>query len=249
MSDRIAMEVLEIATPDGAMETRMFKPSGSARRGGVILYMDAFGLRPELDDMCRRYAEQGYVGFLPDLFHRIGSPRFAPPRTAEEPLDPGMHAANDATSIEGSLVDTAAVLQFAERQTELAGLRFGAVGHCMGARHALAAAARFGERVKAASCLHGGRLVWEGPSSPHRFIPEVRGALYFGFAANDITCPDAHKVVIEGTIAAYGANAVTEHFAAHHGWTFPERWCFDAGAAKRAWEQTIAMFDHHVARE
>ncbi len=101
--------------------------------------------------------------------------------------------------------------------------------------------------TQAAACLHGGRMVWEGESSPHRYIPRVAGALHFGFAADDETCPDAHKALIEATIAASGARAATEHYAAAHGWTFPTRWCHDREAAERAFVQVVALFDREVA--
>jgi carboxymethylenebutenolidase len=71
-----------------------------------------------------------------------------------------MHAANDATSLAMTRADTQAVLDHARRAHGLA--RFGAVGPCMGARHALAAAARFPDEVRAAACLHGGRMVCDG---------------------------------------------------------------------------------------
>ena len=64
------------------------------------------GLRPELDGMCRRYVEAGYVTFLPDLSYRLGSMSFAVPATAHEPLDPAMIAANGVTTVEMTIADT-----------------------------------------------------------------------------------------------------------------------------------------------
>jgi len=90
-------------------------------------------------------------------------------------------------------------------------------------------------------------MVWEGDNSPHRYIPRVSGALYFAFAANDETCPDAHKALIERTIAESGARAETEHYTAAHGWTFPTRWCHDPAAAEHALARVLALFDRDVA--
>jgi dienelactone hydrolase len=68
---------------DGTLPVRVFEPAaGRPRKGGVLFNMDAFGLRPELDGMCRRYAEAGWVTFLPDLYYRLGSPRFPCPAGA-----------------------------------------------------------------------------------------------------------------------------------------------------------------------
>ena len=126
--------------------------------------------------------------------------------------------------------------------------KFGTVGYCMGARHALAAAAAYQDWITAAALLHGGRLVWDGSDSPHRLIPSnVSTALYFGFAANDETCPEPHKRLIEQTIAANSARARTEQYSAHHGWTFPSRWCYDAAAAEHAFTTVVELFDTEVA--
>ncbi len=228
---------------DGAQEVRVFLPEGTPK-GGVIFCMDAFGLRPELDGMAARYAAAGYATFLPDLYYRLGSPRFPVPGAADDPLDPAMAAANTATTVEMTIADTSRLLDWAARTHGVR--RFGAVGYCMGARHALGAAATH-PAILAAACLHGGRMVWDGPNSPHRYIPQTGAELYFGFAANDETCPDAHQAVIERTIAESGARATTEHFAAAHGWTFPTRWCHDRPAAEHAIAQVLSLFARNMA--
>jgi len=240
----------DLPTADGMMPVRVFEPAAPSdhRKGGVILYMDAFGLRPELDGLCRRYARAGYVAFLPDLYYRLPVRRFAVPASAGEPLDPAMQAANLDTTLPMTLADTDALLAYVLATRSYRVRRFGTVGHCMGGRHAIAAAATFPQEIAAAASLHGGRLVWEGEGSPHHYIPRVQGALYFAFAADDETCPDSHKALIERTIAEGGVRGATEHYAAAHGWTFPERWCFDHKAADRAFAQVLALFDSNVPR-
>jgi carboxymethylenebutenolidase len=232
-----------LSRPEGTLPLRVFRPR-TKPRGGVIFYMDAFGWRDEIDRMCARYAEHGYVCYLPDLYWRLGTLRFRPHRSRDEPLPAGMDAANSATTVEMSIADTGAILEQA-RADGVA--RLGTVGHCMGARHALGALATYPGKIGAAACLHGGRLVWDGPSSPHLYILRVRGPVYFAFAADDPTCPDAHKVLIEDAARSAGAPVETEHFAAAHGWTFPERWCYDRVAAERAWGKVNSLFDRHVA--
>jgi carboxymethylenebutenolidase len=228
------------------MPVRVFTPAARSRKGGVIFYMDAFGLRPELDGMCQRYADTGFVVFLPDLYYRLGSVQFAVPRTAAEPLDPAMTTANLATTVEMTISDTGVILNHVRATVGYGVHHFGAVGYCMGARHALGAGATYGHAIKAIACLHGGRLVWQGSSSPHLYIPRVQGAVYFAFAAGDETCPDEHKALIERTISESGVCGLIEHYEAAHGWTFPTRWCFDAVAADRAFKSVLALFDAHI---
>ena len=159
--------------------------------------MDAFGLRPELEAMTARFAEAGYLAYLPDLYHRREQRRFAIPATATHRADPAMSAANAATTLAMAQSDTATLLAHAAGHGIT---RFGAVGYCMGARHALLAAATH-DKVVAAACLHGGRLVSDGADSPHRAIARVNGALYFAFAEQDETCPESDQALIERALA------------------------------------------------
>jgi carboxymethylenebutenolidase len=238
---------LKLGQEDDHVPVHVFAPSAPSKKGGVIFYMDAFGLRPELDEMAQRYADAGYVTFLPDLYHRLDQRRFRTTVTADEPLDPAMNAANSATTLAMSIADTAAILDHVTENHAYGVSKFGTVGYCMGARHALAAAATYGDRIGASALLHGGRLVWDGPDSPHLLIPHVSAALYFAFAANDETCPDRHKRLIEQTISASSARARTEQFSAGHGWTFPSRWCYDAVAAEQVFKTVVDLFDTEVA--
>jgi carboxymethylenebutenolidase len=235
---------LEVATPDGPMALRAFVPE-TAPRGGVILYMDAFGLRPELEGMCARYAAEGWLALLPDLYHRLPRRSFPVPPDAASPLDPGMTEANVATTLTMTVADTAVVVAEAARRWGVT--RFGAVGHCMGARHALAAAVAYPEAIRAAACLHGGRMVWDGPDSPHLLVPRCPGGLYIAMARDDETCPEPHQLLLEAKAAEAGPKVRIERIDALHGWTFPERWCHDPQAAERSFRTVLALFAHHVA--
>jgi carboxymethylenebutenolidase len=232
------------ATPDGPMDVAIFAPPGPPK-GGVIVYMDAFGLRPELTAMAARFAEAGYLTYLPDLYHRLPQRRFAIPGSAAAPLDPAMAAANSATTLAHGLADTALVLAHAAGRGIT---RLGTVGYCMGARHALLAAATYPDAIMAAACLHGGRLVWNGADSPHRAIARVRGALYFAFAEHDETCPEADQQAIEQALADRGGTGHAERYQAQHGWTFPTRWCHDRALADVAHARVLGLFASTVAR-
>ena len=48
-------------TDDGLMPVEVFHPELSDTYPGVIFYMDVFGIRDELRDMCRRIASAGYA--------------------------------------------------------------------------------------------------------------------------------------------------------------------------------------------
>ena len=89
---------LRIPTSDGAMPVFAAMPQDVALAPGVLIYMDVFGPREELDDIARRFASAGYLAVVPQLFHRLGSPVFAPANRQDQAMDPAAARANQATS-------------------------------------------------------------------------------------------------------------------------------------------------------
>ena len=68
-----------IRTRDGHCPVHVFTPDSAGPWPAVIVYMDAFGIRPALLQVGERLADGGYVALVPDLFYRYG---------AYGPLDP-----------------------------------------------------------------------------------------------------------------------------------------------------------------
>ena len=63
---------LEIQTADGVADAYLTRPDEGDRHPGVLFLMDAFGLRPRIEEMADRIAARGYVVLAPNLFYRAG---------------------------------------------------------------------------------------------------------------------------------------------------------------------------------
>src|SRR3954471_22196339 len=61
---------VSIATPDGTCDAVLLHPA-SGTFPGVIVWPDAFGLRPAMRDIGRRLAADGYTVLVPNPFYRI----------------------------------------------------------------------------------------------------------------------------------------------------------------------------------
>jgi carboxymethylenebutenolidase len=64
-----------INTPDGTCDAAYFHPA-EGKHPAVILWTDAFGLRPSMRDMGRRLAADGYAVLVPNPFYRVGKGPF-----------------------------------------------------------------------------------------------------------------------------------------------------------------------------
>jgi carboxymethylenebutenolidase len=85
--------------------------------------------------------------------------------------------------------DIAAMLAFVEHQIEVKRGPVGCHGYCMSGPYALAAAARYPERVAAAASFYGTWLVSEAEESPHLSLGKVKGELYIACAEHDNLAP------------------------------------------------------------
>ena len=64
-------EELEVRALDGAARAWWWR-GGDGPRPAVLLYTDAYGVRPAMQEMAGRLAALGYGVLLPDVFFRAG---------------------------------------------------------------------------------------------------------------------------------------------------------------------------------
>lgn len=223
-------------------------PDGAGPFRAVILYMDLFGLRDELFDLAREFANDGFVALTHDMFYRREKSIFKPANGKDGSVDPDAIAAGDETTVEMALQDTRDLISAVDNGLlEISVAGYGAIGYCMGGRHALAAAARLPERIYTGVSVHGGKLVATNEDSPHLLIRKLRVPFWFAFAEDDPTCPDDHQTLIQAEAASVGPHVSCTALSAHHGWTFPARWSHDAAASRFVRKRAVEMFREGIA--
>ncbi len=236
-----------IPTGDGEMPTFVCYPERGAPYAAVFLLMDAPGVREELRDMVRRLASAGYCVLLPNLYYRAGNnPVFDPASvlTAGSEEHKRMRAIRTRMTIPPVMQDFAALIRFADSlDCTVAGASIGTHGYCMSGPYALAAAAAFPERVAAAASIYGTWLVSDAEQSPHATLAQVRGEIYIACAEHDDLAPPEMVARLKALFeAAAPLGELEVHPAVHHGFAFPERWCYDKDAAERHWERLHALY-------
>ena len=238
-------QTLDIATADGAMETFICRPERAAPFPAVFLLMDAPGIREELRDMARRLATVGYYVLLPNLYYRAGRDTIFGPSVLEQGSAERdrMRAVRTKMTIPPVMKAVAAMLDFIDRQSEVKHRQVGCHGYCMSGPYALAAAARYPERVAAAASFYGTWLVSDAQESPHLSLGKVKGELYIACAEHDELAP-LPMVDELGTLfqRAGSPGEIELYLGVHHGFAFPQRWCYDKPAAERHWERLIALY-------
>jgi carboxymethylenebutenolidase len=235
---------LDIRTKDGATTTFIVHPEREGPHPVILFFMDAPAIREELRDMARRLATSGYYVMLPNLYYRAGVMELG--TLSPDPNDPGrarMFELMNSLSIPLVMDDAAALLTFAEADPAAWTGSIGTVGYCMSGPYAIAAAARFRDRVKAAASIHGVSLMTDAPDSPHLLARQTDAELYFGCAQIDRWFPEEAIAPLRDDLAANGVRAEVELCpGVEHGYVFPRRPAYDRDAAERHWERILALY-------
>jgi len=235
---------------DGAMETFICHPERAPiEQGGpyppVLLLMDAPGVREELRDMARRLGTVGYYVLLPNLYYRAGRDTIYGPDVLDRdsPDYTRMRAVRTRMTIPPVMDDVAAMLAFIDSQDAAKPGPVGAHGYCMSGPYALAAAARYPERITAAASFYGTWLINDAEESPHLNLGKIRGEAYIACAEHDELAPLPMVEELRGLFQRAGTAGEIELYpGVHHGFAFPQRWCYDKPAAERHWERLIALY-------
>lgn len=241
--------IVDVPTRSGQMETFICHPERNAPHPVVLLLMDAPGIRDELYEMTRRMASVGYYVMLPNLYYRAGrDTKYGPDVLTEGSADhKAMRAVRTKMTIPPVMEDIADLVAYADDQPETDGGPVGAHGYCMSGPYALAAAARYPDRVKAVASFYGTWLVSDAEESPHLTFANAAGEVYIGCAEHDDLAPLPMVDELRSFFEASGVSGELEMYPeVHHGFAFPQRWCYDLPAAERHWERLFSLYGRNL---
>jgi len=213
---------------------------------GIVLYMDAPGMRDELCNMARRIAKHGYFCVLPDMYYRLGTMRFDTPRR-NDAMSAVIKAAWTNLTNAGVTDDTAGILAFLDAQDKVKPGSVGCVGYCMSGQFVTTVASRFAHRFAAAASLYGVRIVTEEEDSPHLLVDQIKGEIYYGFAETDPSVPLNVIPTLKAALDKAGAKYQLEVFpATAHGFCFPERPAYAAAASEQVWSKLLDLWNRNL---
>ena len=238
-------ETVELPTRSGTMPTFQCQPERNGPHPAVLLLMDAPGIREELRDMARRLATVGFFVLVPNLYYRAGADTIYGADVLTEGTEEHrrMRAVRTQMTIPPVMDDVADMLVYLDRQTAVTPGPVGAHGYCMSGPYALAAAARFPERIRAAASFYGTWLVSDAVESPHLSFARMTGEIYISCAEHDDLAPPEMVTELRRQFENSGVHGELEvQPGVHHGFAFPSRWCYDQSAAERHWERLIALY-------
>ncbi len=240
---------VDVPTPDGVADSYLVVPDTDHPHPGVLLFIDAFGLRPRIEEMADRIAERGYAVLAPNILYRGGrSPLIdladlQVPERRRNAFDKLMPFVQGLTT-ELVVEDARAYLDFFAAQPGVDPGPVVIVGYCMGGTNAFKVIEAYPDRVKALASFHGGRMATDQPDSPHLRVASITGELYFGHADNDASMNAEQIATLENALDAAGVTYTSEVYTgAPHGFTMSDTAMYDEAGEQRHWVNLFALLD------
>lgn len=241
--------------PDGPLEAWVATAPGGGPAPGVLLVMDAIGLRPQIHHLADRFASWGYTVLAPNVFHRSGTAAETSPTTdlrepgAREAFFEDVWPRMETLTPERYRQDMGVYLDVLQARDDVAPGPVGVVGYCMGVRLALRTAGDHPDRVAAVGGFHGGGLVTGDADSPHLGLATTRAVVLLRHADDDPSMPPHAQDAIAALAAEHGValdQAVYE--GAPHGYSMADTSMYDERAARRHEEELRALLDATLPR-
>ncbi len=242
---------VDITTPDGVANAYLTRPEEGSHPG-VLFIMDAFGVRPTIEEMADRIAADGYAVLAPNVFYRAGRSPLPPLPDLSDPdqrtsFFQALRPLMEELTPERIASDSGAYLDYLGAVASAGPVAI--TGYCMGGRLGWWIAASHPGRVAAVGAFHTAGLVTDGPDSPHLAADKVEAELYFGFADQDQNMTAEQIATFERALEEAGASFRSEVYdGARHGYTMADSPVFDESARERHFRELRELLERSIGQ-
>ena len=219
--------IIELTSADGFQFGALHVPAEGARKGGLVLIQEIFGVNSYMVDACERFAAEGYEVIAPSMFDRQKKGFVTETHTPEDLAEGAGYAR--ANGVETAMADIAACIAALEAPVFI-------TGFCYGGSMAYIAACQL-DGLSAASGYYGS-LVPAYLEAP----PKCPAIVHFGGL-------DVH-IPVDGVKAFAAARPEVGTYiyeAADHGFARRRSDAHNAEADALAFQRTLDLFDQAAA--
>jgi carboxymethylenebutenolidase len=222
-------EIVEFASNGKTAQGHLATPAGDGQGIPVVVIQEWWGLVPHIEDVCDRFAAEGFVALAPDLYHG---------EKTTEPDEAGKLMM--ALNIEQAAKDMSGAVDHVRDHPSSRGTGVGVTGFCMGGGLALVLACHRPDAIKACVPWYG-LIPWPGAEPDYS---KLEAAVLGHYAENDEWFTPELAQDLEKRLRDLGKD-VTIHIYPNAGHAFfndarPEAHSPEASAV--AWERTLEFF-------
>ena len=221
-------------TTDGSViDVWVTWPDEKGRYPAILLFDEGYGINAHIRSVAERISREGYVVFVPDLYHRLGRQLQLPYGDTASVL-----AFAASINIEELTVDLKTILSAMESLHYADRNKIGSLGFCHGGKYSMAANSLFS--LTAGVSFYGIDLdkfpfASLGTGSPHLFF----------WGARDANTPPDMIARFQQNLTETGRDFTSVIISyAGGGFFCEERSSYHPLAARQAWGHTLSFFDY-----
>jgi carboxymethylenebutenolidase len=208
-------------------------PQTRDNRPAIIVVQEWWGLNDHIKDVGRRYAREGYVAIVPDLYSRLGNKVTADPNEAGRLMGSLQQA--------DGLKDLEATVTWLESAPGVDATRLGVTGFCMGGSYALLLPCMT-QAIKAAVPFYG---QVPNPDAP---LQKLACPVLYIYGEDDgwITKADVQRLAAALKKYQKPGEIKTYPGCQHAFFNDTRKDVYKLAEAKDAWQRATAFFHQHL---
>jgi carboxymethylenebutenolidase len=221
----MAGTMIRVKSRDGFEFDAYRAPPQGARKGGVIVIQEIFGLSAHIKEMTDRFGAEGYEAIAPSMYDRAAPGFVADAKDIAAAVARGRELAI-GNGPDNAMNDVGGVFDLLKQSGKVC-----VTGYCYGGTMSWLAAARI-DGLAAASCYYGGNI-----AQMTQMTPRCPTICHFG--AKDTHIPLVGAV---DKIQAAHPNVPVYVYDAGHGFSRRNSADYDAASDRLAFERTLDLF-------
>ncbi|MCU0764247.1 MAG: dienelactone hydrolase family protein [Hydrogenophaga sp.] len=224
-------QFIHLQAADGFSFPAYVAEPGGQPKGGLVVLQEIFGVNSHIRSVADGFASDGYFVVAPSTFHRVQAGVELGYTEADMGQGFGLKTAVEALPAPGVMPDIQAAIDHAAKAGKV-----GIVGYCWGGLLTWRSACML-KGLSAAVPYYGGGMTAEADAGRQPTVPVMA---HFG--------EQDHWIPLD-TVEAFkkAQPGVEVHvYPANHGFNCDQRGSYDAPAALKARERTLAFFAKHL---
>lgn len=237
-------EKRSVQTQDGKMTVHVVGPEKFGTEApALIVLQEAFGVNHHILNVCKKFAEKGFVAMAPELFHRAGDGVTIDYKN----FDAARPILAELTN-ERIIDDIHNTVAMARGLPSVNTEKIGTIGFCMGGFASVLASCHIPDLATAIS-FYGGGMVESRPGFGFKpfttQFKSIRCPLFLGFGAEDQTIPSSHVELIRDQLETAGGRAEIRIYPdSTHGFLCDERSAYNPKTSQIAWKDIFNWLEH-----
>lgn len=198
---------------------------------GIILIQEAFGVNSHIQNLAKRFANEGYAVIAPEVFHRTAPAGFTCGYTEFDKALPHFSSVTPETLI----ADSKACFDYLMSEFKVEDISI--IGYCLGGRTAFIVNSAL--PLRTAIAYYGGRI-----ANHLDLASKQKAPLLLMWGGLDTHIPKEERVNIAAELTKAKKNFTEVEFSwAQHGFFCDERASYNKVAAEQAWGLTLQFLN------